>query len=427
MLARLLVLVLLAASAPAQSSTALFQQVDDMAAALSGITGWQIRKKVPSEMLSNDRFRRIVATSVKKASHDKEILAEETTLKMFGFVPQDFNLARESVDLVSEQAAAFYDYNKKRLFVLESTPSGAEQQLALVHELAHALADQHHHLGKYLTRGSPDDDATTARQAVMEGQATWLAWAYMTKRNGGKSEVPPDILDKLTSSVGVDGDDFPIFSKAPLYIRESLTFPYNEGMRFQDAVFRKLGRRGFDEVFTRAPLDTQQILHPDLYLSNQKPTEPDPPALPAKELPLVRSLTDGTLGEFDFSALLRQYVSEKEGAGAASHWRGGAFRLYEYKHDKAPLLAYTSDWDSPEAARVYFTLYQRVLKGKWKKMNVTVHSEDEVSGTSDSGRFQLRIVASTVQSIEGLQGEDPLPKGRPGMVLAPRSAWHGLR
>ena len=424
MLARLLVLALLAVSAAAQSSTSLFKQVDEMAASLSEITGWQIRKKVPSEMLSNDRFRRIVETSMKKGSHEKEIHLEEVTLKMFGFVPQDFNLAKESVDLVSEQAAAFYDYNKKRLFVLESTPSGPEQQLALVHELAHALADQHHNLGKYLTRGSPDDDATTARQAVMEGQATWLAWAYMTKKNGGKGEVPPDILDKLTTSAGADGDDFPVFTKAPLYIRESLTFPYNEGMRFQDAVYRKDGRRGFDEVFSRPPLDTQQILHPDLYFSNPKPTDPEPPTLPAKDMALVRTLTDGSLGEFDFSALLRQYVDEKEGAEATRHWRGGAYRLYEYKKDKIPVLTYISDWDSPEAARAYFALYERVLRGKWKKIVVTIHSEDEVAGTGDSGRFQLRLSGSSVQSIEGLQGEDPLPKERPGIVLAPRSLPH---
>ena len=31
---------------------------------------------------------------------------------MFGFIPQDFDLAKETVDLVSEQAAAFYDYRK---------------------------------------------------------------------------------------------------------------------------------------------------------------------------------------------------------------------------------------------------------------------------------------------------------------------------
>src|SRR5271168_2149479 len=119
MLARLLLLAFFAVTALAQSSTALFKQVDEMVATLSDITGWQVRKKVPSQMLTTERFRQIVETSMKKASHDKEIHIEEVTLKMFGFVPQDFNLAKEAVDLVSEQAAAFYDYNQKRLFVLD--------------------------------------------------------------------------------------------------------------------------------------------------------------------------------------------------------------------------------------------------------------------------------------------------------------------
>src|SRR5260370_12340886 len=119
---------------------------------------------------------RFVAKRMKKTSRREELRIEELTLKMFGFVPQDFNLERETVDLVSEQAAAFYDYNKKRLFILDSTAEGTEQRVALAHELAHALADQHHPLGRYLHHGSPDDDAATARQAGMERQATWLTW-----------------------------------------------------------------------------------------------------------------------------------------------------------------------------------------------------------------------------------------------------------
>ena len=31
--------------------------------------------------------------------------------------------------------------------------------------------------------------ASMARQAVMEGQATWLTWAYVASRNGGKAEL----------------------------------------------------------------------------------------------------------------------------------------------------------------------------------------------------------------------------------------------
>src|SRR5215813_11452087 len=113
---------------------------------------------------------------------------------MFGLVPQDFNLARESADLITEQAAAFYDYRKKRLFVLDTNQSSNEQRLALAHELAHALADQQHPLKKYLKDAKDDEDAT-ARQAVIEGQASWLSWAYLSLRAGRKAEVPSALLD----------------------------------------------------------------------------------------------------------------------------------------------------------------------------------------------------------------------------------------
>jgi hypothetical protein len=311
------------------------------------------------------------------------------------------------VDLMSEQAAAFYDYHKKRLFVLDNTPPGQEQQLALAHELAHALADQHHPLGKYMSAGSPDDDAATARQAVMEGQATWLSWAYLSLRNGGKGEVPPALLTELAAAAGATGADYPVFSNAPLYIRESLVFPYNQGTLFEDAVYRKRGRGGFDEVFAHPPLSTQEIIHPEDYFEGKGPSMPQAPDL----APLLGKaaagrfhvLTEGALGEFDFSALLRQYTSEREGASAAAHLRGASFRLYEQKKEKYPVLAFITEWDSPEAARTFLELYRRVLKGKWKKLEIASESESVISGSGDSGKFEVRLAGSAVQSIEGLR------------------------
>jgi len=378
-----------------------------MVHSLSQITGWKILKKVPAEMLGKDKFRTYVEKRMKETSSAGERRAEELTLKMFGFIPQDFDLAKETVDLVSEQAAAFYDYNKKRLFIVDSTAEGPEQRIALVHELAHALADQHHPLGKYLRKGSPDDDASTARQAVMEGQATWLTWAYVAKLNGGKAEVPQTMIDQLTKSTNSDSSEFPVFSKAPLYLRESLVFPYNEGLKFEDAVFHKLGRDGFDAVFERPPLSTQQILHPETYFENRKPADTQTPSqetLFGKQKRQFRTLAEGSLGELDFSMLLRQYVSEKVGVDAASHWRGGAFRLYENKQDKYPVLSFVSEWDSPEAAQKFFELYQRVMKGKWKLFLPTPGESPGVfSGTGDPGAFKLSLSGSKVESVEGLR------------------------
>src|SRR5262249_5138153 len=162
---------------------------------------------------------------------------------------------------------AFYDYKKKRLFILDTTQDTSEQRLALAHELAHALADQQHTLSKYM-RDAKGDEEATARQSVIEGQASWLSWAYLSARSGGRPEVRAELLERLSKSAGADGDNFPVFSQAPLYIRDSLTFPYTDGMRFQDAVYRRLGSAAFDRLFSEPPLSTQQILHPEKYLAS---------------------------------------------------------------------------------------------------------------------------------------------------------------
>jgi hypothetical protein len=122
-----------------------------------------------------------------------------------------------------------------------------------------------------------------------------------------------------------------------------------------------------------------------------------------KQAGQFRGVMEGAVGEFDHAVLLRQYLGEHAGTEAARHWRGGAFRLYEHKKKNYPVLSYVSEWDSPESAHAYFALYQRVLKGKWKKMEVTSATAMEVSGVGDSGRFTVRISGTSVQSVEGLR------------------------
>ncbi len=397
MLARIFLLALLISAAPAQS---LFQQVDGLVKTLSEITGWNIRRKVPAEMLSKEKFRHYVESRMKDSSSKEEIRTEEITLKMFGFVPPAFNLASETVDLVSEQAAAFYDYNKKRLFVLDSTSEGLEQRVALAHELAHALADQHHPLGKFLNKGSPDDDAETAREAVMEGQATFLAWAVIAKTNEGVDLNT--VIEKLSKD-SADDSSFPVFSKEPLYMRESLVFPYDAGLKFQYAIWKKNGPASFDELFTHPPQSTQQIMHPEEYLAGKQPLDPKPPVLQKKTAKKFKLLAEGSMGEFDHNVLFRTWLPEKEAVETAEHWRGGNYKLYENKREKYPVIAYISEWDSPQSARRAFEMYQQVMRKRWKEMVVSEKTADEITGTGDSGQFRVWLAGNTVQSIEGLR------------------------
>jgi hypothetical protein len=392
-----------AAPAPAQE---LFANISHIKEGLGAITGLKFKHNVPYALITKDQLHQYLEQRLQQTMKPKDARAEEITLKMLGLVPADFDLRKNTLDLLTEQAAAFYDYDRKKLFVLEGSGGSDEERVALVHELAHALADQHFHLAKYIREGMRSDDSATARQAVMEGQATWLMAAYISREGGGKPEVPEAVLALMRQSIaGSAAEQYPVFSQAPLYIRESLVFPYANGLEFQDAVFHQLGQEAFSEVFRRPPASSGQILHPERYLGHGGIVIPNPPPLP--EPRDFHKLAEGSLGEMDFRVLLSQYTDPKSGAALAAHLAGGSYELFEHKRDKFPVLGVASAWDSPESARNYFEQCRKVMRGKWKKLEITKETPASMDGQGDFGYFRVWMAGEMVNQIEGWK--TPLP------------------
>ena len=383
----------------APSQPALFAEIPAIERGLSEITGLAFVHPVPYGTITKDELRRYLDDRIRETTKGSELKAEETALKLLGFVPPDFDLRQNTIDLLTEQAAAFYDYNKKRLFILEGTDNSAEEQVALAHELAHALADQHFHLNKYIHEGLESDDASNARQAVMEGQASWLMAAYISKRGGGAGEVPEAVLDLMSGNMAGAPGEYPVFDKAPPYIRETLVFPYSDGMKFQQAVYRKMGKQSFSEVFRNPPVSTQQVMHPVRYLDHSQPSIPHVPPIPDPHQ--FRELGDGTLGELDFRILLSQYAGKEAGEALSTHLKGASYDLREHKHDIFPVIAYAATWDSADAARQYFELLRKVLAGKWKKLEITSDTATRLEGHGDTGYFQAWLDGATVNHLEG--------------------------
>jgi hypothetical protein len=401
----ILVALWVSASAAAQAPPKddLFKEIDGIVSELGDISGLQPLAKIRYDRLSRDQMKQFLEKRIREGVKPREIQAEEAVLKKFGFAPPDFDLKKTTIDLLTEQAAAFYDFHKKRLFVIDSG-DGLDERSALVHELAHALADQHFHLAKFIGRGSENDDSALARLAVMEGQATWLMSEYLARRSGRSLKTSPELVKSMSDMNGAASGQFPVFDRAPLYLQQTLLFPYTQGMLFQQAMVEKMDKAAFTEVFRRPPETTQQILHPEKYLQHAKPVRPQLPAFPSERN--YRGFTDGELGELDNSILLRQYAGDGEAAAIAPEWKGGYFRLFEPKHRPSDwrqmVLAYVSEWSSPAQARKYFELYQRVLAGKWKTFEVTSRSADAVAGRGDDGTFLLRVDGARVTSVEGM-------------------------
>ena len=239
-------ILLYSAVSSAQSdprAKALCAQVPSIAAELTEISGMKLRHPVPCDFISKEQINQFLKKRVKETSSPEEIRAEELTLKKFGLIPQNFDLAKNEVDLLTEQAAAFYDYNRKKLFITDST-STESQTPVLAHELSHALADQNYNLGRFIRQGRKSDDGSTARLAVMEGQATWMMSEYLARQAGTSLKDSATLAAAMANLAAGDEDgdstqsegEYPVFDKEPLYLRLTLVFPYTKGMSFQQAV-----------------------------------------------------------------------------------------------------------------------------------------------------------------------------------------------
>jgi len=383
----------------------VFQQIGHNLQELTAITGLPAKKQIHYDLITRDKVGEFLKDRVKDSVRPDELRAEELTLKKLGFVPQDFNLEKSTVDLLTEQAAAFYDYHKKRLYLTDWTTS-AMQESALVHELAHALADQSFHLERFIKQSGQSDDSELARMAVMEGQATWLMAEVMARRAGRSVSSEPSLLDAMSGASEEGPSPYPVFNSVPLYLRETLVFPYTEGARFQNALYNQMGKAAFAEVSRHPPDTTQQILHPRKYFDHVEAAEPEFPKL--AEVKGFKGLSEGMLGELDHSILIRQFGSKSQADEIAPHWRGGRYSLIENKSHSRIILEYVSQWDSEAVAREFFHFYRQVLSSKWKKMEVSSETGDTLAGTGDDGYFAVRLAGTIVTSVEGLASPDQM-------------------
>ncbi|GAB4374221.1 MAG: hypothetical protein OHK0021_16170 [Bryobacter sp.] len=379
---------------PPAAELPLAEQVKSLLAETSRIMGLAVKRPVPAAYMSKAELQRYLAAKMKKEVDPRATQTEEQVIKMLGLAPADFQLRESTLDLMSEQAAAFYDFKLRKLFVIQPVSPEMTTEL-LIHELGHALQDQHFNLRRFLGKKDLDDDAALARMAVMEGQAMWL----MAKQ---ANRVP---AESVLSEAGQDNsqDNYPVLGNAPLYLRASLLFPYEAGLRFQSAVCEKHADC-LSRVFLNPPRSTAHILHPDLYFAATEPESVPLPPLPAGGW---QERTNGVLGEFDFYLILRTHNLPTHALRKA--WVGASYRLAQHKKSQHFLLQHTSRWKDAAAAQAWFTGYRQVLAAKWKVFEVEEATETATAsrlvGRGDSGRFRMERQGREVVVLEGLPAD----------------------
>jgi len=102
----------------------------------------------------------------------------------------------------------------------------------------------------------------------------------------------------------------------------------------------------------------------------------------------------------------RYHMMKAVSASQAEQLSRRGYRVWEDRAKRRAILAYASQWDSPEAAREYFEAYRQILGKKWKNLEAAPAGPDFLAGRGDDGYFLLQLTGAMVTSLEG--AEKPL-------------------
>jgi len=381
----------------------LFHSVDEILAFDSKQSGLPIKKQVKRRLTSRDEVESYL-TKHMKDEDVKRLERSSLVLKKFGLLPHDFDLEKLMVALLREQVAGYYDPKTKTVNLLDWVPM-EEQEGVMAHELTHALQDQTINLDKFMKKGEKDlgelkkdptpedienDEIDDAREAVVEGQAETVMMQYELAPVGRSIADSPELVESMESQMANGTDDSKVFKDAPIFLKESLTFPYSYGMKFVIAVLEKGGKeKAFAGTLANPPHTTRQIMQPETYLAGEK-------IEPMRVPEFKRDFKDyvkfdiGAMGEFDVAVLLEQYAGKKLSDRLYPEWRGGYYYAARPKNDAtAPLgLMYASRWSSAEKASEFAEIYARSLKQRYKKVEEAGNTS---SGAADGEHPEYKV------------------------------------
>ncbi|HEX3083316.1 MAG TPA: hypothetical protein VHP99_02235, partial [Pyrinomonadaceae bacterium] len=248
----------------AARNAALIAATDDVLKETSTLRQLSVVRPVQSSTQSRAEIERAIVKNLDEDTPAADMHAAEVTLKKLGLAPADFQYRALMIRLLTEQVAGYYE-PKTRQFHLADWIDVEGQKPVMAHELTHALQDQHFDLRRFEHWPKGDSDAELAAHALIEGDATLAMVLYV-------SSNPMRALTFLKSlgSMGVDTKEL---DQAPRVVRESLLFPYQEGLNWTRAVYKQGGWSQVSQAFTTLPQSTEQIMHPEKYLAHEAPVK----------------------------------------------------------------------------------------------------------------------------------------------------------
>ena len=380
-------------TANAARNAALVAATNEVLQETSQLRQLPILRPVQASAQSREEIQRMIVSSMDQETTPAQLHAADVVLKKLGLAPADFQLRTLMIRLLTEQVAGYYD-PKRQQFHLADWIDVDGQKPVMAHELTHALQDQHFNLRRFDHWPKGDSDAELAAHALIEGDATLLMTMYITSN-------PLRALSFLKSLSGTEVATEEL-NKAPRAVRETLLFPYEEGLKWTQTVYRYGGWPNVSQAFSQLPQSTEQILHPEKYFVNEQPVQVTLPNLSKLLRPAVwRRLDSDVNGEWASYLILDQFLkSPAESRKAAAGWGGDHYEVFENRRGQVAYVSLSS-WDTEKDAREFFDAY--IARTRLRYPDATFAGfNNSSSARTDEGDVLIRLRGKQVLAVEGL-------------------------
>jgi len=418
----------------------------------SEIRELSVLRPVKSGAQSRAAIEQMLIRNLDEQVTPAEMHATEVSLKKFGLAPNDFQYRPFIIKLLTEQVAGYYD-PKVQKFNLADWLEVEGQKPVMAHELTHALQDQHFNLRRFENWPHGDSDAQLAAHSLVEGDATLAMTIYMARN----PLVALAFSRSLLTGVATEQ-----YNQAPRAIRESLIFPYLQGSEWSTQLFKRGGWTMVSNAFTKLPLSTEQILHPEKYFEYERPVKvvlPDltsvlngsrkqtgnskqqtagsvdrrssgqrpigtagvspasthasgssegisRPSLPTVHRPLPtsswRRIDSDVNGEWTYYLILDQFLkAPAESKRAAAGWAGDRYAVYEGPNNQV-FIAQLSVWDTENDAREFFDAYVKRTDLRYPGAKKLDGLQESVSWQTNEGTVIIERRNLRVLILEGI-------------------------
>ncbi len=346
-------------------------KVEQVEEGIQRIRQLQFLKPVTLVVKDRDQAEQQMEAELMRDYTDNQLRADGTAGALVGLYPAGMDLKTESLKLLRNQVAGFYDLHTKEMVLVQGVDLGmfvnaAEfvsqrdigGEMILAHEFTHALQDQHFDLDGKLEHVKNNDDEALALKCVAEGDATIAGYAYI----GGRMD--DTVLNALLSHLEDISKAFASEAPdTPEGIAEPLIFQYSDGVRFVADAYRRGGWKAVDALYANPPLSSHQIIHSKDYFEHRG--APVEVAVHGYEhtMPGWTKADDDTYGELLLRIILQQNLGKSAPeARLAQQWAGDQMVILQSGSEISViwLIDFTDAASAAKFAAVYATVLDKM-------------------------------------------------------------------